>query len=87
MRAAEARALTSTGIAEVAPSTQPATFVVQVEGRPVGFVTKVADGWLAGTVSGSEVCRGVSRRHAAVRRLLMHYDYHDLLDPGGPPDD
>lgn len=86
MRAAEARALTSSGIAQVAPSTE-ATFVVNVEGRPVGFVMKVADGWLAVTRCGVEVARGVSRRHAAVRRLLMYFDYHALLAPGGPPDD
>lgn len=86
MRAAEARALTSSGIAQVALSTE-ATFVVNVEGRPVGFVMKVADGWLAVTRSGVEVARGVSRRHAAVRRLLMYFDYRALLAPGGPPDD
>lgn len=88
MRAADARALTSTGIATVVPVTGASNvFAVEVEGRPVGCVMHTVFGWLALDDVGVVIARDVSRRHAAVRRLLMHYDYHDLLAPGGPPDD
>ena len=76
MRAREAQRIMRDRTEVVRYSTADTVFEVLVDGTRVGFVVLGDDGWAAVAARSSPwrfVDRGRSRRHAAVRRLLMSH--------------